>query len=296
MSDIRKVVVFGATGNMGGAAARELLKRGWGVRAITRDPNSEKALALVNLGAEVFQADMNDRDSLLAAFEGHKRVFSVQNWTTHGIEGEICQGKLVAEVARSAQVEHLVYGSAGSGTPQSGIPHFDSKILVEDYMRRLGIPFTILRPMPFMELLSENEFFPAVAAWGVSPGILGWDTPLPWVAVRDLGLAIANIFDSPGKWIGADLNMCGDVKSLDQCRAIFTSIDGRRPFRVPLPPWLFSKIAPEEFVRMWEWEVDYLAELGPQGLSDIVEKSREVCPEMLDLESWLKIRRNGGFG
>lgn len=157
MSNTQQVLVFGATGNMGGAAARELLKRGWHVRAVTRNPDSDKAFVLADLGAEIFQADMDDRDSIQAAFEGCKKVFSVQNWTTSGVDGEVRQGKLVAEIARSAQIDHLVYGSAGTGAKHSGIPHFDSKIEVEDHMRELGIPFTILRPMPFMELLSEKN-------------------------------------------------------------------------------------------------------------------------------------------
>ena len=41
------VLIFGATGNIGGAATRELLKRDWQVRAVTRNPNSEKAQALI---------------------------------------------------------------------------------------------------------------------------------------------------------------------------------------------------------------------------------------------------------
>lgn len=295
MKDTKQVLVFGATGNMGGAASRELLKRGWHVRAVTRNPGGDQAQALANLGAELFQADMDDLDSLEEAFDGYKRLFSVQNWATDGVAGEIRQGKNVAEIARSAQVEHLVYGSAGAGKPSSGIPHFDSKIEVEAHMRDLGIPFTILRPMPFMELLSEKEFYPAMAAWGVYPQILGWNTPLPWVAVRDIGIAIANIFDAPDTWLGRDVTLCSDVKTLEQSRAIFTAVDGKKPFRLPLPPWLFNKIAPDEFVLMWQWMVDYLADLGQRGLLEIVGKSREVCPEILDMESWLKMRRNGGF-
>jgi uncharacterized protein YbjT (DUF2867 family) len=295
MNDTKQVLIFGATGNMGGAAARELLKRGWHVRAVTRKPGNDEAIALANQGAEIFQADMDDMDSLAAAFQGYKQVFSVQNWTTSGVDGEIRQGKLVAEVARSAQIEHLVYGSAGIGAPHSGIPHFDSKIEVEAYMRDLGLPFTILRPTPFMELLSEKEFYPAMAAWGVYPEILGWETPLPWVAVRDIGIAIANIFDDPETWIGRDVTLCGDVKTLQQCRTIFTAIDGRKPFRVPLPPWLFGKLAEVEFVEMWEWMVGYVAEIGHQGLLEIAEVSREVNSQMLDIEKWLKMRRNGGF-
>lgn len=48
-----QVLIFVATGNIGGSAARELLKRGWQVRAVTRNPNSDKARALAGLGAEL---------------------------------------------------------------------------------------------------------------------------------------------------------------------------------------------------------------------------------------------------
>ncbi|MFQ5616221.1 MAG: NmrA/HSCARG family protein, partial [Anaerolineales bacterium] len=277
----KHVLIFGATGNVGGAAARELLKRGWRVRAVTRNPDSEKALTIAKLGAEVVQGDMEDRASLETVFEGVQRVFSVQNWATSGVEGELRQGKLVAEVAQSAQIEHLVYGSAGIGDPHSGIPHFDNKVVVETYMRELELPFTVVRPVPFMELLSEKEFFPALGAWGAEPKVLGWDTPIPWVAVRDIGVAIANIFENPDEWIGREVTLCGDVKTLGECRAIFTAVSGKKPFRLPLPLWLFGKMAGDEFIHMWKWMVDWISETGSEGLWEIVEDSRKLCPEVL---------------
>jgi len=296
MSTEKHALIFGATGNIGGAAARELLKRGWAVRAVTRSPESEKTLALSKLGAEIVQGDMEDQDSLQNVFDGIKRVVSVQNWTASGIEGEMRQGKLVAEAARSAEVEHLVYGSAGTGDPNTGIPHFNNKLEVEAYMRELDLPFTIVRPAPFMELLSEKEFFPALAGWGMKPKILGWNTPIPWAAVHDIGVAIANIFENPEGWIGREVELFSDIKTMSECREIFTAIDGKKPFRMPLPIVLFNKMAGDEFVQMWHWMVDWMAETGYQGLFETLENSRVVCPELLDMESWLKIKRNGGFG
>ncbi|MBC8504656.1 MAG: NmrA/HSCARG family protein [Anaerolineales bacterium] len=295
MSLNKQVLIFGATGNIGGAAARELLKRGWQVRAVTRNPESEKAFTLAELGAEVVQGDMDDRDSLEKVFDCMARLLSVQNWTSSGVEGEIRQGKLVADVAQSAGVTHLVYGSAGTGDPHTGIPHFNNKLVVEAYMRKLGLPFSVVRPAPFMELLSEKEFCPALGPWGVKPKLLGWDTPTPWVAVRDIAIAIANIFENPDRWIGREVELFGDVKTLAECRAIFTAIDGKKPLRLPLPLGLFNKMAGDEFVMMWRWMVDWMAEIGLEGLMETVDNSREVCPELLDMESWLKIKRNGGF-
>jgi len=292
MEKNKLVLIFGATGNIGGATARELLKRGWDVRAVTRTPGSDKAEALAMLGAEVVQGDMEDRASLEVVFDGIPRVLSVQNWVTNGVEGEIRQGKLVANVARSAGVEHLVYASAGTGERGSGIPHFENKIVVEDYMRQLGLPFTIVRPTPFMELLSEKEFYPAMGTWGVEPKVVGWDTPLPWVAVYDLGLAISNVFEDPRTYIGQDITICSDVKTLAESQAIFTAIDGKKPLRIPLPVWMFGKMAGDEFVNMWRWMAGFVRDVGPEGLWDMVEASREVSPELLDMESWLQMKRN----
>jgi uncharacterized protein YbjT (DUF2867 family) len=282
------VLVFGATGNLGGATARELLLRGWRVRAVTRSPKGKKALALVELGAELIAADMDDRHSLDAAFDGIKQVFSVQNWTTSGTDGEARQGKIVAEAARAAQVEHLVFGSAGTGQAGTNVPHFNSKLEVEAYMRELGLPFTIIRPGPFMELMTQKEFFPSLGVWGAEPKVVGWDTPKPWTAVCDIGKAAANVFSDPSKWIGRNVDVFSDVLSLAQCRVIYTRVVGKKPFGVPIPVALFRKMAGAELVIMWQWIAEWVTEIGPERLCEMREASREVVPDLLDFESWLK--------
>lgn len=287
MSDEKQVLIFGATGNIGGAAARRMLKRGWRVRAVTRKPSSEKARALARLGADVAQADMDDRASVEAAFGSIKRVLSVQNWVTNGVDGEVRQGKLVADVAFSNQVEHLVYGSAGTGDADTGVPHFDGKLEVEAYMRRLGIPFTIIRPAPFMELLSDKQFFPALGAWGVKPRIVGWHTPVPWIAVRDIGLAIANAFEDPQAWVGRDVSLIGDIKTMAECRALFEKVNGKPPFRLPLPLWLFGKLAGSEMITMWQWMREFLTQKSIPTLWQMAYHSSDRCRHRLDMESWL---------
>jgi uncharacterized protein YbjT (DUF2867 family) len=290
----KTVLVFGATGNVGGAAARELLGRGWQVRAVTRSPESEKAQALVDLGAELVQADMEDRASVEAAFAGMERIFSVQNWMTSGVEGEVRQGKLVAEVASEAGVKHLVYGSAGIGEAGTGIPHFESKVVVERYMRELGLPVTAIRPTPFMELMNQKAFFPPLGAWGTMPRVVGWETPIPWVSVQDIGVAIANIFADPERWIGRDVNnFAGDVQSLRSCRTIFKKVTGKRPFGVPLPAALFQRMVGEEMIMMWRWLESFVEKEGRERLWAEVETSRAVCPEVQSVERWLRSSANG---
>lgn len=291
----KQVLVFGATGNMGGAAARELLARGWQVRAVSRNPQSEKAQALAALGAEVVRADMDDRASLEAAFADMTRVFSVQNWATSGVDGEIRQGKLVAEVAKAAGVTHLVFGSAGVGQPDTGVPHFDCKVVVERYMRNeLGLPVTVIRPGPFMELMTGKTFFPPLAAWGVMPKIVGWETPLPWTAVDDIGAAIATAFENPDKWIGRDINLISDVASMRDCQQAFKAITGKKPFGLGLPVALFNKMAGPEMVEMWRWLANYLAANDINtAKAEMLAASREACPQLHSVADWLKLSRNG---
>jgi uncharacterized protein YbjT (DUF2867 family) len=290
MNGNKQILIFGATGNIGGATARELLQRGWQVRAVTRNPQGKKARALSELGAELVKADMVDRKSLEAAFEGMKRVLSIQNWTVCGVEGEIRQGKFVAEVARSAQVEHLVYVSAGIGETGTGVPHFESKLEVEAYMRKLDLPFSAIRPGPFMELMTQKDFFPALGIWGAAPKVMGWDMPKPWVAVKDIGKAAANIFSNPQNWIGREVDLIGDVKSLADCQAVFSTTTGKKPSRVPIPVVLFSKMAGKELVVMWQWLAEWMKTEGTERTWDMVENSRKLVPGLLDVESWVKLQ------
>ena len=80
------IVVTGATGHQGGAVTRHLLKEGWRVRALTRDPTRPKAQALATLGAEVMQGDMGDAASLRPVFADAYGVYSVQNPMISGLE------------------------------------------------------------------------------------------------------------------------------------------------------------------------------------------------------------------
>lgn len=144
-----------------------------------------------------------------------------------------------------------------------------------------------------MELLTEKEFFPPLAAWGAQVKVLGWDKPIPWVAVKDIGTAIANIFEDHEKWVGKDVTLIGDVKTMREVRESFVAQTGKTPFRLSLPLPIFNKMAGEEFVIMWKWLDGYQSEKGPKGLLKMVEDSHLVNPQMQDLDGWLKSNQNG---
>lgn len=276
----RVIVVTGATGRQGSAVTRALLQTGWRVRALTRNPNSQKAQALSALGAEVVKGDMNDRPSLQAAFQGAYGVYSVQNPMLSNVETEIRQGKLVADVAREVNVHHLVYGSAGIGKP-TGIGSWDSKLEVEAHMNTLGIPLTILRPTAFMDLMTDKGYYPAVSTWHLMPKFMGAARPVGWISTHDVGIIAAKVFASPDQFIGQQIRLASDVKTISECRTIYRNVMGKNPSRFPMPVWMFKRFVGTDLITMWQW-------LRTETIDFDTTATYALHPEASNTEAWLR--------
>ena len=89
---------------------------------------------------------------------GVDAVYTISTSFEAGAGAETRQGIAVADAASSAGVAHLVFSSVGSADQKTGIPHFDSKYQVEQHIRGLGIPYTIVAPVYFF----DNVFNPFV--------------------------------------------------------------------------------------------------------------------------------------
>src|SRR5689334_8844849 len=114
------VLVTGATGRQGGATARALLAAGVPVRALVRDPATDRAAAVAALGAELVEGDLRDPASLVAAARGARAVFSVQmpelRGDTWDFESELAQGVNLIGAALAAGVPQFVHTSvSGAG-------------------------------------------------------------------------------------------------------------------------------------------------------------------------------------
>jgi uncharacterized protein YbjT (DUF2867 family) len=279
------IVVTGATGRQGGAVTRQLLKDGWRVRAITRNANRPQARALAALGAEVVQGDMAARDSLVSVFNGASGVYSVQNPMISGHDGELQQGKNVADLSKEAGVRHLVYGSAAPGKRGTGVGSWESKLEIEAHMRQLGLPVTILRPMAFMELLTDKSFYPAASTWHVMPKLMGESRPLGWLCMEDLGVIAAQVFTDPDRFIGEEIQLASDVQTIRGCRAIYRDVVGKAPPRFPMPVWLFQRFVGTDLTTMWRWLATHEIELdtGP---------TNAIHTAALTMREWLSRRRS----
>lgn len=280
----RLIAVCGATGRQGGAVTRSLLKQGWRVRALTRRPNQEGTLDLAAMGAEVAAADMEDLASLRRAFDGADGVFSVQNGLASGFDRELTQGKNVADAAKESGVAHVVYASAGPGQTGTGVPSWESKLQVEDHMRKLRLPFTSLRPQAFMELMTDKGYYPAVGTWRIFPRLTGEHRPIPWLAVEDVGPIAVAVFADPDEYVDRSLVLLSDVKSLAECRALHREVMGRDPASFPMPIWLFDRFTRRDVTTMWRW-------LRTGSTEDDPSPTRAIHPDALTVREWFSKAR-----
>ena len=166
-----RALVTGATGFVGAAVARALLKEQWQVRALAR-PGSDRS-NLSGLAVEVCEGDLTQSESLAPAVQGCEALFHVaadyrlgardheQLYRTN-VEGT----RAILAAARAAGVKRIVYTSsvAAVGIPKDGTPgaeqtpvmlenmigHYKrSKFLAEEVVReaiRAGAPAVIVSP------------------------------------------------------------------------------------------------------------------------------------------------------
>jgi uncharacterized protein YbjT (DUF2867 family) len=274
----RLVLVSGSTGNQGGAVARALLERGFPVRALTRDPEKPEAQALTERGTEVVQGDLEDRTSIDQALEGVYGVFSVQNFWEVGYDREVQQGTTLADAAKAAGVQHVVYSSVGSAYRGTGISHFDSKWEIEKHVRQNELPYTILRPVFFMQNweMMRDQILDGTLAQPLDP-----DKPLQQLNVEDLGAFAAMAFENPDGWIGREVDLAGDELTMPEAAEAFSLVTGREVSYYQVPWDQFREQMGEEYAVMYEWFNDV-------GYEADILALRSEYPELTTLEQYLR--------
>lgn len=161
--------------------------------------------------------------------------------------------------------------------------------MIEAHIRSLGLPLTVLRPMAFMELMSDQDFYPNVSVWHVMPKLMGWDRPVPWVAVEDLAAIAVAAFNRPDDYAERELPIAADRKTLAECRLLWQDVMGRAPRGFPMPVPLFERFVGKDLPRMWRW-------LRDDPFDADVESLRETYPGMLSVREWLAKRRGAAPG
>jgi uncharacterized protein YbjT (DUF2867 family) len=268
----RHIVVVGATGKQGLSTVRALLSRGFSIRALVRNPAKADSLRQVS-NVEIFKGDLKDENSLKKLFDDAHGLFFVLPYTKNSIE----YGKRLLGLAGKADLQHVVYSSVGGADRYNGVDHYRYKKEIETYLRALGKPYSILRPVGYMDELANPKSIRAVA--GMMKLYLPPSKRFQVIALRDIGEFAGMAFDQPSRYVGREIEIAGDEMTLPDLFQKIENIKGVRiqPMRVPR---FFTLFLPRVAKQM----MTFYAEDGWQA---DIDELRKEHPALLTFEQWL---------
>ena len=274
--------VTGATGNQGGAVARCLIQRGGKVKALVRDPESARAQNLKKSNVELIQGDLNKVDSMRDHVKGADAIFCVLAFD-HGIKKEITQGTNLANLAKECNVKHFVYSSVVGADLHTGIPHWESKFTIENHIRQIGLPFTIIRPAVFY----ENFLIPQVKSRivkGRLPSPVNKDKIQQFISTDDIGKIASAILMNPGKHIGNTLTIAAEQMDMQQAAATFSEVLSKEVKYQKLPGLITRLVMGKDLYTMFRWVNENNA-----VFVDDLDAFRKEYPDMMALKEWIRV-------
>jgi uncharacterized protein YbjT (DUF2867 family) len=150
------ILVVGATGNLGGAVTQMLLAQGQPVRILARSQSNYQPLE--KAGAQIVLGDLKQRGSLDAACQGADTVVTTATSAARGGEDTVQTVDLegnrhLIDAAKAAGIQQFIFVSVLTADPSSPVPFLQAKGKTEDALRASGIPYTILAPNGYMEVM-----------------------------------------------------------------------------------------------------------------------------------------------
>jgi uncharacterized protein YbjT (DUF2867 family) len=271
MANSKLVLVTGVTGQQGGAVARSLIEKGYRVRGMTRNVTSAAAQAVAALGVDLSEGDFGDSESLAAATAGVDTVFAMGTPFEAGEAAEVAQGRAIVDAAVTAGVDHFVYTSVASADKSTGIPHFDSKWEVEQYLASTDLDWSVIAPVYFMENLFFGQNLDALQG-GSYPLPLPADLSLQQVAVADIGAFSALVVDRKDDFLGRRVDIASDeLTSVGTAEVLSRLLDRAvEHFEVPMEQ---IRAFSEDFAVMYDWFIE-------TGYSVDIDGLRTSYPEV----------------
>ena len=308
MEDKKLIAVVGATGAQGGGLARAILDdplEAFACRALTRDPTSSAARALADRGADVVRANLDDEDSLAAAFAGAHGAYCMTNFFEHfSAEKEIAQARNLSRAAKRAGVRHAIWSTSPSSrdwvSPTGNrltrlpdgylVPHWDGKALGNHFFTDAGVPTTFLLPPMFW----ENLFAPGAPhqAQRRPDGTLAISLPaadakMPGMAAEDVGRCAYGIFQAGQEFAGRTIGLAAESLTATELAAALSGALGEEVRYNPLPldvvraaPFPGADAVANMFQIITEANDDYCAHYD-------LALSRALHPRLQTLDSWL---------
>lgn len=300
------IAVTGATGAQGGGLIRAILahpESGFSVRALTRDPNSDKAQALAAAGVEVVTADLDDEASLEAAFTGAYGAYCLTNfWEHFSADKEIVQAGNLARATSSAGVEHVIWSTLEDvrdyvsldddrmPTLQGKykVPHFDAKGEANKLFADAGVPTTFLNTSFYWENLIYFGMGPQVGEDGsLSITFPLGDQRLAGIAVEDIGKCAYGIFAAGDEFIGKTVAVAGGHLSGQEMADSLSKALGREVRYNAVSPDTYRSFgfpAADELGNMFQFNAEFSEQYC--AARDL-DATRRLNPELQSFDAWL---------
>jgi uncharacterized protein YbjT (DUF2867 family) len=300
------IAVVGATGAQGGGLVRAILsdKRGpFAVRAITRDPSSDKAKELAEAGAEVVAGDVDDVKSLKKAFSGAHGAFCVTFfWAHFKPELELAQARNMAQAAKDAGVHHVIWSTledTRTFVPLTDnrmptllgkykVPHFDAKGEANAVFTELGVPTTFLLTSFYWDNFIYFGMGPKKGADGKLAITLPMGTrKMASIAAEDIGKAAYAIFEKGDEMIGQTVGIAGGHLTGAQIAKSMTKALGQEVKYNAITPEAFRALGfpgADDLGNMFQFYAEF-----EQDCCDArsISETKTLNPELQTFDRWL---------
>lgn len=304
--DKKLLTVFGATGAQGGGLVRAVIndpKSEFSIRAVTRNPDSDKAKELKKMGAEVVAGDVDDAASVRKALEGaYGAYFVTFFWDHFSPEKEIAQAKTFAEAAKDAGVKHAIWSTLedtrefvpldDDSIPtlhgKYKVPHFDAKGESDHFFKDLGVPTTFLRASFYWDNFIYFGSGPKKGEDGKYYITFPLDDKkMAGIASEDIGKCAYGIFKQPdlvNKVVGlAGEHLTGKEMAAAMSKAL--NIEVHYNNVTPETFRSFGFPGADDLGNMFQFYRDFEKECN--SVRD-VHFSRQLNPELQSFDVWLK--------
>src|SRR3989339_2096376 len=307
MANKKIIAVVGATGAQGGGLVRAIQNDPSGefiARAITRDPNSDKAKHLAKLGAEVVQGDVDDLESLKKAFAGAHGAFCVTFFWDHmSPEKELEQVGKMADAAKHANLKHVIWSTledTRKWVPLSDnrmptlhgkykVPHFDAKGEADKLFADRGVPTTNLLTSFFWDNFVHFGMGPQPGPDGKLAITLPMgNKKLPGIAAEDIGKCALGVFRNSTKYIGKTVGIAGEHLTGAQMAHVFSRVMGKDVQFNAVPPEVYRGFGfpgADDLGNMFQFKADF--EEYFCGARNI-DEARSLNPDLNTFDKWLE--------
>src|SRR4051812_19528599 len=305
LAEKKTLVVIGATGAQGGGLARAIAAdqaSPFVARGITRKPDSDKAKALGSQGVQMMAADLDDARSLERAFAGASAAYCVTNYWEHfSPEREVAQARNMANAARAAGLEHVVWSTLEDTRKwipltddrmptlmsRYKVPHFDAKGEA-DQIFNAAVPTTCLLTSFYWENLIYFGLGPKPGPDGTLAIAYDLDDKkMPSIAVEDIGKCAYGIFKRGSEFVGKTVGIAGGHLSGGEMATGLTQALGREVRYNAVTPEVYRSFGfpgADDLGNMFQFKRDF--EEYYCGARDL-GFSRSVNPTLQTFDQWL---------